>query len=296
MPMLTAAIAGMTQKDNKMNILFVCSGNTCRSPMAEGYVNSLKREDLIATSAGFGFSGDEVSKNSVLAMADIGIDISAHRSRTLSTFLIDSADKIICMTSSHKNALLSAGVSPQKVSVLGNGIPDPYGGTLEVYKNCLREIVVEIDKLFCVEKPTVVPFKEEHARDIALIEEMCFSMPWSEKTILDSYAHGTRFFVAEKDGKAVGYCSISIVCDEGYIANIATHKNYRSKGIARAVLSAVISHALENRLEFITLEVRQSNTAAINLYKKFGFTEQAVRKNFYDDPKEDALIMTRRFN
>lgn len=120
-----------------MNILFVCTGNTCRSPMAEGLFKKMLAEKNIdninCSSAGlFAMTGDEVTLNSVKACERFGVDISAHRARRITSYILDETDKFVCMTSEHA-ATLSMYVPSEKVTVLGGGIPDPFGGDLELY-------------------------------------------------------------------------------------------------------------------------------------------------------------------
>ena len=88
---------------------------------------------------------------------------------------------------------------------------------------------------------------------------------------------------------------ISIVLDEGYITNIAVTKTERKKGVGTALIERVFAHAKDNSLYFVSLEVRESNQNAISLYETLGFKPEGKRKNFYDNPKEDALILTKRF-
>ena len=277
-----------------MNVLFVCTGNTCRSPMAEGYLNSLALKDVTAKSVGMSFSGDMVAENSVIAMSELGIDISRHRSTAITMDHIYWADKIICMTASHRNSLLSLGVSKEKLSVLGGGIPDPFCGDITVYRDCRDTIIKAIDELFNM---PVISFMDDEtvADDIEIIEKQCFSTPWSKKAILESYSHGTRFILAKVGSKTVGYMGISTVLDEGYITNIAVLPEFRKRGIASAILDFCVDFSKQNKLSFITLEVRESNENAIKLYEKFGFVKEGTRKNFYTNPTENALILTRRF-
>ncbi len=273
-----------------MNVLFVCTGNTCRSPMAEGYVNN-KFNNITAKSCGICADNSPVSKNSKTAMAEIGIDISAHLSTPISNELIHWADKIICMSQSHKEMLASIGVEAE---VLGKGILDPYGSDIEAYRLCRDEIIKEIDKLFG--SFSIIPMDYCHIKDIAKLEKVCFSTPWTEQGILESFKAGTRFFVCEQNGNVLGYVGISAILDEGYITNIAVFPAHRKKGVASALLEYLEKFAKAEALSFISLEVRESNTTAISLYKKFGFTVEGKRKNFYQSPTEDALIMTRRFD
>lgn len=273
-----------------MNILFVCTGNTCRSPMAEGYVNA-HFENITAKSCGIYADGSPVSENSKLAMEQIGIDISSHISTPLTKELLSWADKIICMSPSHKNVLESIGVKSQ---VLGDGICDPYGCNLDTYVVCRDQIIEEIDKF--LNNIKVVPIEYKHIKEIAKLEKICFSTPWSENAIKEAYQNGTKFFVATKDNKVLGYVGISAIIDEGYITNIAVFPAYRKQGVGSALLNHLFTFAKENALSFISLEVRESNHTAISLYKKFGFKTEGKRKNFYTEPSEDALIMTKRFD
>ena len=103
------------------------------------------------------------------------------------------------------------------------------------------------------------------------------------------------FFVFEKDGCVMGYVGVSVILDEGYITNIATLPEYRNQGVATALLKRLDGLARLENLSFISLEVRESNQTAISLYERFGYKTEGVRKSFYDAPREDALIMTKRF-
>ena len=127
-----------------MKILFVCTGNTCRSPMAEGLFKKIITEKNIdnaeCSSAGlFAMTGDEVSKNSVEACERFGVDISSHRARRITSYILDETDKFVCMTNDHA-ASLSLYVPSEKIIVLGEGIPDPYGGNIETYMICANLI------------------------------------------------------------------------------------------------------------------------------------------------------------
>lgn len=274
-----------------MDILFVCTGNTCRSPIAEGYLRSLNIENLKVSSCGLCADGSRVSQNSAAVMGEIGIDITHHVSRQITKDDVKTADRIICMSNSHKQMLESLGI---KAEVLGNGIPDPYGKDLNEYRRCRDEIIREIDKLF--RTISVVPITETHIKDIANLEKECFSNPWSEKTIAEAYKNGTKFFVAIKNLKVLGYAGISAVLDEGYITNIAVLEKYRKQGVASALIENLFLFAKQNSLKFISLEVRESNIPAITLYNKFGFKKEGFRKNFYENPRENAIIMTKRFD
>ncbi len=128
--------------------------------------------------------------------------------------------------------------------------------------------------------------------EIVKIENECFSTPWSEGSLRESLENpASRFYIALADGKTVGYIGLQIFSSEGYITNVAVLPEYRQQGIA----TALIKRAMENDMEFITLEVRESNLPAINLYSSLGFKNMGKRPRFYREPVEDAIIMTKYF-
>ncbi len=133
---------------------------------------------------------------------------------------------------------------------------------------------------------------EKQVSEIAEIERRCFSTPWTENQIKSS-DNSTVFFLARVEDKTVGYGGMYTVLDEGYVTNIGVLPEYRKNGIGTKIVNKLIDFSIEKQLSFISLEVRVSNVVAINLYKKLGFEEQGKRKNFYSNPVEDALIMTR---
>ena len=130
--------------------------------------------------------------------------------------------------------------------------------------------------------------------EIEAIEQACFSVPWTRAQLaaqLDENRH--VFLAAVRDGHVLGYVGMMYVLDEGYIANVAVAPEARRQGIGRALISALLQRADELELSFVTLEVRPSNTAAVALYSAFGFEPVGRRKNYYDKPSEDALLMTK---
>ena len=133
-----------------------------------------------------------------------------------------------------------------------------------------------------------------YAEEIANIEKHCFSTPWTKEQIISSN-DSTVFFLAKIEEKCVGYGGMYTVLSEGYVTNIGVLPEYRKKGIGQRLLDKLLDYSKENKLSFLSLEVRVSNSAAIFLYEKNGFRKIGVRKNFYSNPKEDALIMTRYF-
>lgn len=138
----------------------------------------------------------------------------------------------------------------------------------------------------------IKPFEEKHIDDVYEIEKACFSNPWSRSDLANQLDLETsHFLVADIDGKAVGYMGLQVFSDEGYITNVAVLPEYRGQGIALAL----INEQLKNKMDFITLEVRESNTPAIRLYEKAGFENMGIRPKFYSSPTENAIIMTKYF-
>lgn len=139
--------------------------------------------------------------------------------------------------------------------------------------------------------PSVTAVTKEDLSGIAVLEELCFSEPWSEKS-LGLLCEGDNFGVVIcSEGRAVAYGGMTCVLDEGSITNIATHPDCRRQGYGRRVVSALIEEAEKRGISEIFLEVRVSNSAAIALYVSEGFTACGVRKNFYRHPTEDAIQM-----
>ena len=280
-----------------MNVIFVCTGNTCRSPMAEWYLKSKQLQGLSVISRGFS-EGEPANPNSIAAMKEVGIDISTHISHRLTPHDTQNADIIICMTESHKQILMSMGIEQNRIIVLSGGVPDPFGGSLDIYRKCRDNIFKGIDNLISAgifDEISIQTANVSDIEDIAYIEKAVFADPWSKKSINESMLAGTKFFIAKYKDKTVGYMGISEIAGEGYVTNVAVLDPFRRKGVATALLQFVIESE-KNNIEFISLEVRNSNESAISLYKKFGFKQEGIRKHFYTNPTEDALIMTKRFN
>jgi [ribosomal protein S18]-alanine N-acetyltransferase len=142
----------------------------------------------------------------------------------------------------------------------------------------------------------IVKMQAKHIEDLAEIEKLCFSKPWSYESLAEELSNPLAvFFVAELNGKTVAYAGMHHIIDEGYITNIAVHPNFRGRGLASALVRVLDAYAGDNGLAMLTLEVRRSNTTAIGIYRNAGFDEEGVRRGFYDTPKEDGLIMTKRY-
>ncbi|MDO5377234.1 MAG: ribosomal protein S18-alanine N-acetyltransferase [Clostridia bacterium] len=147
-------------------------------------------------------------------------------------------------------------------------------------------------------EPVIRPIREEDVPKIHEIETLCFAMPWSEASILHDIRENVvaRWLVMEGgDGRILAYAGMWFVLDEAHVCNVAVHPDERGKGYGRRIFTALIDLARENSMSMMTLEVRRSNAAAQSLYHSCGFLDVGYRKRYYEDNREDALIMYREF-
>lgn len=128
---------------------------------------------------------------------------------------------------------------------------------------------------------------------VAALERECFSEPWSENAYLSTLANeNAEYLVAETEsGEVAGICGLLDILGEGDISNVAVAEPFRRQKIAERMLAELLERGKERGITAFTLEVRVSNEAAIRLYEKFGFVSEGRRKNFYEKPREDALIL-----
>jgi ribosomal-protein-alanine N-acetyltransferase len=129
--------------------------------------------------------------------------------------------------------------------------------------------------------------------EILTIEQTCFSSPWSKSAFYNEIVnnHFATYLVLELDGIIVGYCGVWIIIDEAHITNIAVLPKYQGKKLGEALLNNVILFARSAGAKTMSLEVRVSNLIAKGLYSKLGFQAGGIRKNYYSDNGEDALVM-----
>lgn len=278
-------------------IMFICSGNTCRSPLAEGlfkkYLDDNKITDIEVGSAGVGaFPGDEVSINSILVAGSRGVDISNHRAKNVNPEHILTTDLFVCMTDSHKKALIRI-CDESKIMVLN--VSDPFGRPVEVYEECAKQLERKFPEILEVIENTVTirEMTENDIPQIAELEKMCFSEPWSENSLKDELTNETaRFFVLRDGENVLGYIGANNICREVYITNVAVFENARKKGYGEKLVCHLIRQSKVENAAFVTLEVRESNSKAFSLYEKCGFKKVGERKNFYSNPTENGLIYT----
>ena len=131
-----------------------------------------------------------------------------------------------------------------------------------------------------------------HVAQIAAIEKLCFSDPWSENSVASELENRLSLWLVALDGDTVaGYVGSQSVLDEADMMNVAVHPDYRRQGIGRDLVLALADALKEKGIKGLMLEVRQSNAPAIALYEQLGFCQVGLRPNYYRNPKENALIM-----
>ena len=138
--------------------------------------------------------------------------------------------------------------------------------------------------------------KPEHVAQVAALEKICFSDPWSEKSVASELDNKLAFWMVATEGKTVaGYIGSQTVLDETDMMNVAVHPDFRRQGIAEALVNELVENLKKMGSHCLTLEVRASNAPAIALYEKLGFREIGRRKNYYRNPREDALILRKEW-
>ena len=137
--------------------------------------------------------------------------------------------------------------------------------------------------------------KKEDVPQVARIERENFSVPWSENAFLESIQKDyTLYVVAEEEGEILGYCGLYQAYNQGEIVNVAVDGKVRRRGVATKLLEFLFFESVKREIDSFFLEVRESNAPAIGLYESFGFEQVGIRKNFYEQPRENAIVMWKR--
>lgn len=141
--------------------------------------------------------------------------------------------------------------------------------------------------------PIVRPMTIQDLDAVLEIEHLCFSTPWSRASFVREITQNrcARYLVLEAAGEVAAYAGMWLVIDEGHITNIAVHPAYRGIGYGEGITRALMQAAADMGMGLLTLEVRRSNAVAQSLYRKLGFVNAGLRKRYYEDNKEDALLM-----
>ena len=142
----------------------------------------------------------------------------------------------------------------------------------------------------------IVKMNADHVAQIAELEKVCFSDPWSEKSIASELSNDLAYWLAAVEGETVaGYIGSQTVMGETDMMNVAVHPDFRRKGIAEALVNALVEALKEQGSHSLTLEVRASNEPAQKLYEKLGFIMIGKRPRYYHNPREDAMILRKEW-
>jgi len=146
-----------------------------------------------------------------------------------------------------------------------------------------------------MKKIVIERMRIDDIENVVNVENDCFTAPWSKESFLGELENEIALYlVAKIENTAVGYIGVWRIQNEGHITNVAVHSGFRGMGIGSMLISELLSLCEKEGINAFTLEVRKSNLTAQNLYKKFRFKEAGIRKEYYQDTKEDAIIMWRR--
>lgn len=290
-------------------VCFVCTGNTCRSPMAEAVLRHFGGGRYAAVSAGISaVEGESISENAVLALGNAGIKNTAenpyasHKARQMTRELAARSDMIVAISSSHLLRLTAAFPEfAEKMRVMPHDVPDPYMGSIGVYEKCLRAIVADIGEMFALgvcETYAVRAAAPEDVPRISEIEAATFTDPWTEEMISACIAPYSDLWVLESSVR--GVCGFAVLDrtlgKEAELHKIALSAEMRGKGLSVLLMDKLIGRARERGVGRIMLEVRESNAPAIALYRSCGFEKVGIRPAYYRKPTENALLMDLTFD
>ena len=142
----------------------------------------------------------------------------------------------------------------------------------------------------------ILEMNAAHVSQVAALEKICFTDPWSEMSIASELQNLWSYWLVALEGdRVIGYVGSQSSIDEADIMNVAVHPDFRRQGIAEALINRLVADLKERDIHALLLEVRVSNTPAITLYEKLGFSQVGRRKNYYHNPKEDALILRKEW-
>lgn len=272
-------------------ILFICSANTCRSVIAEQLATYMY-DDYEFSSAGVrADEGAPMMKGAYKALDAHGINPELHNAVQLTTEMGNDADLIICINESHHQYLKTYFPYIQTPAVVMKHDPgDPSGMPPEVYAKSVKAMKDSIAEILTEIKPANISMLDE----LDAAEHICFTHPWEKDSMEFALKDDTyTFLTASINGRLAAYGCTMTAADECTIMNIAVLPEYRSRGISTVLLNELINDGISRNASRFFLEVRESNTKARSLYKKFGFSETGIRKNYYSDPSENAIIMTK---
>lgn len=143
----------------------------------------------------------------------------------------------------------------------------------------------------------IIPMNESHVFQVAELEKLCFADPWSERSVASELKNPySMWFVACEEDRVAGYVGSQSAIDEADMMNLAVHPDYRRKGVAQELVTALCDGLTQKGIRCLLLEVRSSNEPAKALYERMGFVQVGRRPNYYRNPKEDALILRKEWS
>lgn len=144
---------------------------------------------------------------------------------------------------------------------------------------------------------SVIRMKSDDIPEAAVLEREVFPDPWSEAMLRSGFAADSQLYFCARgqNGVLAGYAAVMTVLDEGELLRIGVTPRFRRQGVADLLMEKIFQTAAERKLAFMMLEVRKGNTPAVRLYEKYGFSQEGIRRNYYQNPAEDALIMRKTF-
>jgi len=275
-----------------MRVLFLCTGNTCRSPMAAALFSHIAGAE--AESAGLcAAEGQPAAAHMKTLAPAYHVNLDSHKSRPASIELLTQADAVVCLSSAHAMQI-AAVVPPEKIRILGGGIADPFGGSLEEYRACATQMQAAMPALHkdlrCACR--VIPAEEAHLPAMAALQQAVFHPPASEARLRERFAvpHAHMLTALMDESGVGGYIAVDEIADEAFIDDVAVFPQVQQQGIGNALLARAETGAILRGCATIHLEVRESSGARA-LYAARGYKEVGRRKSFYQSPTEDAILM-----
>jgi len=287
------------------SILFVDDDDTALAPAAKAFFEMYGAQrcpDIPCESAGLFFPGEALQHDCRAAAEALGANFGGYSCKELSDELFDSYEVVMCMTLAQVDELLDRYPGSEKKVICADET-DILRPRLKMgWKKAVERVRAVIDdeteqlRLPSADDIEIIPLgadaSEEIIGRIALLEEAEFSAPWTEPMLRRALGEENKYFYAAMAGEFLaGYIGSQLLFGELEIFNVLVEESFRSRGIGRKLVERLISDARALGAQRITLEVRASNASAIALYEKQGFAEVGRRKNYYQKPREDAVLM-----